>query len=78
MRIVEYPKPGLFKIPGMLQGVATPVAGRLGFGFGPDMVATAPPLSYEARVLQELLDSPGRPLLLMPGEMLPMETESVH
>ena len=34
-------------------------------------------LSYEARVLQAILDQPGRPLLLIPGSVLPSELEAV-
>ncbi|MGH7680349.1 MAG: S49 family peptidase [Candidatus Eiseniibacteriota bacterium] len=78
VRIVEYPKPGLFRIPSMFEGVAAPVAGRIGSALGPDAGAAPTVLGYEARVLQQMLDAPGRPLLLTPGEVLPMETETVH
>jgi protease-4 len=78
--IVEYPEPGLFKLPLFLEGAAGPATGWLGpiFRKTADDAAAPGGLTYEARALQEILDNPGRPLLLAPGSILPMETESVH
>jgi protease-4 len=81
VNIVEYPKPGLFRVPAFLQGMAGAAAGWLGPAPAKEpaegLVAPAG-LTYEARTLQEILDAPGRPLLLAPGSVLPTETESVR
>ncbi len=80
VNIVEYPKPGLFKIPGFLQGAVASGARFGGFSSGSGLGGQEPAaaLTYEARALQEILDQPGRPLLLTPGEVLPMEAEPVR
>ncbi|HEX7077224.1 MAG TPA: S49 family peptidase [Candidatus Eisenbacteria bacterium] len=67
IRVVEYPKRPLFRLPSFLGGGA-----RSGTR------APFPGASYEARTLQTILDRPGRPLLLMPGASLPAETEAVR
>lgn len=67
VRIVEYPKPGLLKLPRILSGFAS------------SGVPAAPPetgLDYEVRVTQEIIDHPGRPLLLTPGPLLPAEAQA--
>jgi len=70
VRVVEYPKPGLFKLPKFLGGAAVLSRGTL----APD----TPPLTYEARVIQEILDRPGQPLLLAPSSLLPTEVEQAR
>ena len=75
VNVVEYPKPGLFKLPKFLQET---VGSWGGFGSAGSLDGRAPVLSYEARAIQEILDQPGRPLLLTPGEFLPMEAEPVR
>jgi hypothetical protein len=35
-------------------------------------------LDYDARVTQEIIDNPGRPLLLAPGPLLPPEAEAIR
>lgn len=74
VRIVEYPRAPLFRLPMFLRGI-------LGPGVEADAAASGSPLatgplSYEARVLQSMLDRPGRPLLLTPGSVLPSEVEA--
>jgi ClpP class serine protease len=71
-RVTEFPKPPLIRLPAFLTGV-------LARGGGEDVDAaaeTSPALTYEARVLQGILDQPGRPLLLAPGSLLPAELEA--
>jgi len=70
VRIVEYPKRPLLRLPSFL--------GRPGVGAGMSAMEQAAPLSLEARALQSLLDHPGRPLLMVPGPLLPDEPEPVR
>jgi protease-4 len=72
VRIVEYPKPGLFKVPFFGSGI---FGGGATFGSRTPSDPVSVDLSYEARVLQGILDEPGRPLLLTPGSVLPAEVE---
>jgi protease-4 len=65
MVVTEYPKPGLFRLPRFLGGV-----------FGGRGDGAAPALSYEHRILQEILERPGEPLLLAPATLLPGEVEA--
>jgi hypothetical protein len=37
-----------------------------------------PALTYEARVIQEILDKPGQPLLMAPSSLLPDEVEQAR
>jgi len=74
VRIIEYPKPPLFRLPMFLRGIAGPAA-RADGAAGVTPLSTAG-LSYESRVLQAILDQPGRPLLLTPGSVLPSELEA--
>ncbi len=63
VRIIEYPKRELFRLPGFLSpGIEARQA-------APDPVAR----TLEASVVQQILDHPGRPLLLVPSEVLPDE-----
>ncbi|MGE5175899.1 MAG: S49 family peptidase [Hyphomicrobiales bacterium] len=71
VRIVEYPKRPLFRLPSFLGGGALAAVGR-------PAPARFPGLPYETRVLQGILDHPGRPLLLVPPALLPDETEAVR
>lgn len=66
-RVVEYPKRPLIRLPSFLGG-----------GIRAAAPAALPGETYETRVLQEILDRPGRPLLLTPGALLPPETEAVR
>ena len=68
MVITQYPKPGLFRLPGFMRGVFS----------GGESAEAALPLTYETRILQELIDRPGEPLLLAPATLLPGEVESGH
>ncbi|HEU5311456.1 MAG TPA: S49 family peptidase, partial [Candidatus Eisenbacteria bacterium] len=68
MVITQYPKPGLFRMPSFLRGV---------FG-GDESAEAALPLTYETRILQELIERPGEPLLLAPATLLPGEVEAGH
>jgi hypothetical protein len=78
---VEYPKRKLFKLPSFLTG---PVGLALLRGNGEGSASAdeadrpAPDFPLEARVLQSILDQPGRPLLTMPGAALPYEPEPVR
>lgn len=78
VRIVEYPKRPLFRMPAFLRppgigaGVTSPAADALSGATG------APRLPLELRALQSILDQPGRPLLVTPGTLLPNEAEPVR
>ncbi|HKW51921.1 MAG TPA: S49 family peptidase [Candidatus Eisenbacteria bacterium] len=80
VRIIEYPKAPLFRLPMFLRGVIGPAAkANAAASAAPPLGAPtlgAAGLSYEARVLQAILDEPGRPLLLTPGSVLPSELEA--
>ncbi|HEU4333237.1 MAG TPA: S49 family peptidase [Candidatus Eisenbacteria bacterium] len=67
VRIVEVPARRLIRLPRFLPGVrqADPDAG-------------AEPRLLETGVLQQILERPGRPLLAMPGALLPLEDEPVR
>jgi ClpP class serine protease len=71
VRVVEYPKPGLIRLPAFLGGA------KIGGDSPFEALAGGKPLSYDARVLQEILDHPGQPLLLTPSEWLPAEEEAL-
>jgi ClpP class serine protease len=82
VRVIEYPKAPLFRLPMILRGIFGPAARA---SAAANAAANAAPgaapfgaasLSYEARVLQAILDQPGRPLLLTPGSVLPSELEA--
>jgi protease-4 len=66
VRIVEYPKPGFLKLPGILSAL----------GGGGAETAPASPLGYDGLVTQQIVDNPGQPLLLAPGPWLPAEAEA--
>ncbi len=74
VRIIEYPKAPLFRLPMFLRGVFGPLAKANADASATPLAAAR--LSYEARVLQAILDRPGRPLLLTPGTILPSEVEA--
>lgn len=71
VRVVEYPKRRLFRLPSFLKPPG------IGSASG-SAVAPAPGFPLEARALQSILDRPGRPLLIMPGSLLPDEPEPVR
>ncbi len=66
VRIIEYPKPGFLRLPRLFSGLGSSRGGA---------IEPLSELSYEARVLQEILNRPGEPLLLAPGTLLPTEVE---
>jgi protease IV len=68
VRIVEYPKRKLLKLPSFLTGPVGVTAAQ----------SPAPNFPIEARVLQSILDQPGRPLVTMSGDLLPDEAEPVR
>jgi protease-4 len=67
VRIVEYPEPGWIRLPGILSGVASR---------GGRSALTESMPEYDAFVTQQIIDNPGRPLLLAPGSLLPAEVPS--
>lgn len=69
VRVVEYPKPGLFKLPSFLGGAVVR---------GATLAPGTPALTYEARIIQEILDKPGQPLLMAPSSLLPDEVEQAR
>ena len=71
--VIVYPKPGLIKLPGWLGGPSV-LSSLRGGTLAPD----TPALTYEARVIQEILNKPGEPLLLAPSSLLPPEEEAVR
>ncbi|HEV8129244.1 MAG TPA: S49 family peptidase [Candidatus Eisenbacteria bacterium] len=78
VRIVDYPKQKLFKLPSFLREgivIATWDADDPG-----QMSAERPVRNFplEGRVLQSILDQPGRPLVTMSGAQLPDEAEPVR
>jgi protease-4 len=73
VQIVEYPKPGFIRLPKFLEGMTGVTGARLGA-----IESESAALTYEARVLQAILDRPGQPLLLAPGEILPAEVEPLR
>lgn len=73
VRIVEYPKRPLLRLPGFLRPPGFGGAERT-----PGAESPVPEFSIEARALQSVLDRPGRPLLLAPGAILPQEPEPVR
>lgn len=73
-RVVEIPRRPLFKLPRFLPGVRA-LLGALG-PLGED--SGAPARLYETGVLQQIIDQPGRPLLLTPGSLLPLEEEPIR
>ena len=67
VRVVEYPKRPFLRLPSFLP---RPV--------GAAVESPAPGFPLEARALQSILDRPGRPLLVVPGMLLPDEPEPVR
>jgi protease IV len=70
VRVVEYPKRPLVRLPAFLR---PPGVGDGGAGDTP-----VPGFTLEARALQSVLDRPGRPLLVVPRTFLPDEAEAVR
>jgi protease-4 len=68
MTVTEYPKPGLFRVPSFMRGVFS----------GGGASEPESPLTYESRVLREIMTRPGEPLLLAPATLLPGEVEAGH
>jgi len=73
VRIVEYPKRPLLRLPAFL-------ARTVGMDAEDQRAdeAPAPGFPLEARALQSVLDRPGKPLLLVPAPLLPDEPEPVR
>jgi len=67
VRVVEYPKRPLVRLPAFLKPPGIAAGGT-----------PAPGFPLEARALQSVLDRPGRPLLVVPGPFLPDEAEPVR
>jgi ClpP class serine protease len=79
VRVIEVPPRRLFALPWFLSGGAglmARIAGREGVA-DPTARPAAPRL-YEAGVLQQILDHPGKPLLAVPGALLPPEEEAIR
>ena len=68
-RVVEIPRRPMFRLPRFLPG---------GGALGLESVSEAPLRLYETGVLQQIIDQPGRPLLLTPGSLLPLEEEPIR
>jgi protease-4 len=86
VRVVEIPRRPLFRLPGLLPGVRVLLgepgslaakSGIRGVG-GVWENSDAPARLYEAGALQQILDQPGRPLLLTPASLLPLEEEPIR
>ena len=73
VRVVEVPPRQLVRLPSLLTGVQS----LFHAGAGDPAMAASPRL-YEAGMVQQILDRPGRPLLAMPGATLPPEEEPVR
>ena len=73
-RVVEIPRRPLFKLPGFLAGVRSLLGAAAQFGEG----SAAPARLFETGVLQQIIDQPGRPLLLTPASLLPLEEEPIR
>jgi protease-4 len=71
VRIEEYPRQKLFRMPSLPGSVAT----RLGLRWGDALAAPAAPerWTYEEQGLRSILSRPGTPLLLTPASFLPDE-----
>jgi protease-4 len=76
VRVIEMPERPLMRLPSFLAGVR----GLLGAS-GP-LAATGDAMGagrlLETSVVQQVIDQPGRPLLLTPGSLLPMEEEPIR
>lgn len=70
VRVVEYPRRPLVRLPAFLRPP--------GVGLGASSDTPVPGFALEARALQSVLDRPGRPLLVVPGPFLPEEPEPVR
>ena len=75
VRVVEIPARPFIKLPGFLPGVRAAL-GLPGLGSVAD--SGAPARLLETSVVQQIIDRPGRPLLLTPGSILPLEEEPIR
>ncbi len=73
-RVVEIPRRPLFTLPAFFPGVRA----LLGATDVLRMNSSVPARLYETGVLQRIIDQPGRPLLLTPGSLLPLEEEPIR
>lgn len=74
-RVVEIPRRPLFKFPALFPGVRA----LLGAAIAAEAADSDKPARlYETGALQQIIDQPGRPLLLTPGSLLPLEEEPIR
>ena len=85
-RLVEIPRRPFIKFPRFLPGVRALLGGEGPRGLESGLLtaregltgAATPSRLYETGVLQQIIDQPGRPLLLTPGSLLPLEEEPIR
>lgn len=75
LEVVEYPKPPLFRLPSFMPSFVRDLAGGGDDAGGPDSdpLARLLPPTYQGWSTGILLRHPGRPLVLVPGDLLPDE-----
>jgi hypothetical protein len=75
VRVVTYPPRPLLRLPGWLAG-ARALLGGSGAPASPESDGRARLLA--TGVVQQVIDHPGRPLLLVPSSLLPLEEEPIR
>lgn len=80
VRVVEYPKPPLFRMPSFMPSVVrSAFGGDAAWADEPgDPMSKFLPSTYDGRVTSAIFRQPGRPLLLAPGALLPDEEPVTH
>jgi protease-4 len=77
VRVVEIPARRPFKLPSLLPGVRAALGASPEFGRAAG-VSEAPSRLLQTSVVQQIIDQPGRPLLLTPESLLPLEEEPIR
>jgi len=76
VRVLEYPPRPFLRLPDWIPGVRSGLLGA--WGRPASASNDAPSRLLETSVVQQIIDQPGRPLLLTPGSLLPLEEEPIR
>ncbi|HET9951503.1 MAG TPA: S49 family peptidase [Candidatus Eisenbacteria bacterium] len=77
-RIIELPERPLMRLPAFLPGVRGLLGASGPLATTSDAAGMGAGRLLETSVVQQVIDQPGRPLLLMPGSLLPLEEEPIR